>query len=330
MYQSISLPLCPESLAEYRDWSDLRREIELLGCDGLEGVWGGGELPWEIPREWMVGYHLTFFPDWLDFYREDSAALSLKFGSVEAANRFYGGPGRETLLELYRADLERAVMFKPRYVVFHVSDISIEEGYTYHWLHSDEEVIDASAEVINTLLDGRDWPFEFLVENQWWPGFTFTDPVRTARLLDQIHYEKKGIMLDTGHLMNTCPELRTQAEGAEYIRTMLKRHGSLAEWVHGVHLHQSLSGAYVKEHTGFLPPGLPEDYVERFCVNYSHILQIDQHRPWSDPSIVPVLEQIAPRYLTHELEAAKRSRRAEVVRKQRTLFPRRWEETPLE
>lgn len=320
MYQCISLPLCPESLSEYRNWNDLRQEIGELGCDGLEGVWGGGNLPWEIPSEWIVGYHLTFFPDWLDFYRGDTKALIRKFGSVEAANQFYGGPDGETLLNLYRADLARAMERKPQYVVFHVSDVSIEEGYTYRWLHSDEEVIDVSAEVINILLDGRDWTFEFLVENQWWPGFTFTDPVQTERLLDRIHFEKKGILLDTGHLMNICPELRTQAEGAEYIQAMVERHGSLAKWIHGIHLHQSLSGAYRKKHTGFLPSALPEDYVERFRVNYGHILQIDQHRPWSDPAILPVLERIGPRYITHELAASNRSQRAEAVRRQRKLI----------
>ena len=49
---------------------------------------------------------------------------------------------------------------------------------------------------------------------------------------------------------------------------MLNRHGSLATWVRGVHLHQSLSGAYVKARTGLLPAGLPEDYGERFGVSY--------------------------------------------------------------
>ena len=64
--------------------------------------------------------------------------------------------------------------------------------------------------------------------------------------------------------MNACTGLKSEAEGADYIRRMLNRHGSLATWVRGVHLHQSLSGEYVKAHTGLLPAGLPEDYGERF------------------------------------------------------------------
>ena len=320
MKQLISLPLYSGSLAEYSKWSDLKEELQTLGCDGIEVIWGGEPLPVNIPDGIVIGYHLMFYPDWLDFYREDWEALLRKFGSMEMVKSFYGGLGRDTLLRQYLEDLERAARLGARYVVFHVSDVSIEEGYTYCWLHSDEEVIDASIELINTLLDGRDWPFIFLVENQWWPGLTMTDPRKTARLLDGIRYRKKGIMLDTGHLMNTCTGLRTQKEGAAYIKSILDRHGSLAQEIRGIHLHQSLSGIYVESTVGKVPGGLPVNYFEQYRFNYNHILQIDQHRPWTDPAICGVIEQIGPEYLTHELSAPDRESRFRAVSKQvRTL-----------
>lgn len=316
MYKTISIPLCHAALADYRDWDDLQNELFRLRCDGVEAIWAGEPFPHGVPAGLVVGYHLTFYPDWLDFYREDGARLTEKFGSLDAAARFYGGLGREVLLEHYRADLRRAESLGARYVVFHVSDVSVEEGYTYRWLHKNREVIDASADIINQLLDGRDWPFEFLLENQWWPGFTFTDPDDTARLLDAVHFAKKGIMLDVGHLMNTRTSLATQAQGAAYVHAMLDRHGDLARAVRGVHLHRSLSGAYVNAHTGKLPPDLPRDYLRRFGENYAHILQIDRHEPWDAPCIASVIERIAPRYLTHELSASGRGRRAELVARQ--------------
>lgn len=320
MKQMMSLPLYSGSFAEYRGWDDLHTELDQLGCDGLEGVWGGEDFPPDLPAELIVGYHLTFYQDWLDFYRDDRPALIRKFGALDTARRFYGGLGPETLLEQYRRDLDRAAALGAEYVVFHVSDVSLEEGYTYQWLHSSAEVIDAAAEVINTILGGRDWPFAFLVENQWWPGFTFTEPEETARLLEGIRCPKKGIMLDTGHLMNANTALRTQEEGAAYINAMLDLHGSLAAAVRGVHLHQSLSGAYVGSHTGFLPEHLPEEYMARFGESYSHILRIDQHRPWSSPAILPVLERIAPRWLTHEISSRGRGARAEAVAEQTKLL----------
>lgn len=321
MKQLMSIPLCEDTFGEYRDWDDLRAELGRLGCDGVEGVWCGEDFPPDLPAELVVGYHLTFYPDWLDFYREDRAALNRKFGSLDTARRFYGGWGPETLLDLYRRDLARAEALGAEYVVFHVSDVSLEEGYTYQWLHTNREVIDGAVEVINTILAGRDWPFAFLVENQWWPGFTFTQPEETARLLEGIRFARKGILLDTGHLMNANTALRTQEEGATYIQEMLDRHGALSTWIQDVHLHQSLSGAYVEAHTGALPPGLPKDYLERFGESYSHILRIDQHRPWSSPAILPVLGRVAPRWLTHELSSRGRKARAEAVAIQ-TELPR--------
>ena len=303
MKQTVSFPLDAGTLEECGGWETVRRDVHSLGCDGLEGIWAGEDFPPGLPEDMIIGYHLTFFLDWLDLCREDRSALEQKFGAMENVLRFYGGTGRDALLELYRTDLERAGALKPEYVVFHVSDVSVEESYTYRWLHSHEEVIDASAEIINTLLDGRDWPFEFLMENQWWPGFTFTDPDLTARLLDRVHYERKGILLDTGHLMNTNTKLCTQAEGAAYILQMVEKHGDLAQYIHGIHLHQSLSSKYVESHTGAVPVGLPADPVERFSAGYKHVLQIDRHGPWTDRAILPVLAHIGPRWITHELAA---------------------------
>lgn len=320
MVHSVNLALCAAVCAEYGGWEGLRRELAALGCGGVEGIWSGEETPAGFPRELLSGYHLTFFPDWLDFYREDRAALLRKYGDMETVRRFYGGTGGETLIDLYRADLDRAEALGAQYVVFHVSDVSIEEGYTYRWLHRDGEVIDASIEVINQLLDGRAHTFDFLMENQWWPGLTFTDPEQTARLLEGVHYAKKGLLLDTGHLMNANRDLRTQAEGAQFITEMLNRHGALCRYIRGVHLHQSLSGTYVRSSTGRLPPDLPQDCVERFGVSYGHILQIDQHRPWTDPAILPVLERIAPDFLTHELQAGSREERRSAVKLQRGLL----------
>lgn len=301
MLQSLNFPLCKEFVVQHGGWQTLRRELDELGVDGVEGIWGGEPIPADLPPGLLTGYHLTFYPDWLDFYRDDRRALCRKFGSLEAARAVYGG-GPEILLEQYRADLERARALHAHYVVFHVSDISVEESYTYRWLHSDKEVIDASAEVIRDLLSGIPAEFDFLVENQWWPGFTFTVPSMTERLLDAISYARKGILLDTGHLMNCEPALASQKEGAAYLDAMLSRHGSLCQYIRGVHLHQSLSGDYIRHCIGAVPENLPTgDYIQRFSYNYAHIQRIDRHEPWTDPAIVPVLERIAPRYLTHEL-----------------------------
>jgi len=313
----ISFPVYAESVGEYQNVEELKCSCAELGCDGIEAIWGGDDTLRQLPEGLSVGYHLIFYPDWLDFWRADEAALLRKFGSRESYVSFYGGTGPDALMEQYRQDLARAERLHARYVVFHVSDVSIEEGYTYRWVHGDTAVIDAAAELINALTDGRDYPFAILVENQWWPGFTFTNPALTERLLDAIHASDKGILLDTGHLMNTNPALGSQRDGAEYILRMLDRHGSLARCIRGVHLHQSLSGAYVRAHTGSLPEHLAADYLTRFGESYGHILQIDRHEPWTDPCVGEVVERINPEFLAHELSSRDRAARESAVRVQR-------------
>lgn len=323
MLQTFNLPLLGEILAEYGGWLRLQREAAALGCAGIEGIWAGEDIPADIPVDLVQGYHLTFFPDWLDMYRNRQEVIKNKFGSMTVAFEHYGGWGPDCLLRKYREDLARAEQLRPRYLVFHVSDVSLEEGFTYQWQHSNDEVIEAALEVINALL--ADYaaaaPWEFLVENQWWPGFTFTEPAQTARLLKGINYPRKGIMLDVGHLLNCNWDLRTQAEGAAYVQSMLDKHGQLIQAVRGVHLHYSLSGEFARQNTGKLPPWWEQAYYyARSVYCYQQVLQIDQHLPWTDDAILQVLERIAPAYLTHEFNAASRQERRKMVVQQKKLL----------
>lgn len=82
----------------------------------------------------------------------------------------------------------------------------------------------------------------------------------TNLLLESIHYQKKGLMLDTGHFLHTNHKLRTQEEALLSLNQMLDEHeayfhsartGADGEdflaWIHGIHLQQSLTGAYVED-----------------------------------------------------------------------------------
>lgn len=320
MLELMPLPLCAGVLEEYGGGEGLRRELRELGCQGVEAIWGGEPVPADLPGELALGWHLTFFTDWLDMYREDEKNLREKYGTLEAARAFYGGLGAEYMMRVYREDLERAKAMGVRYIVFHVSDVSIEEGYTYRWRHSSWEVIDTAADIVNALLRGEGGGFDFLLENLWWPGLTMTDPALTARLLERVEYPKKGLMLDTGHLMNANRELATQRDGVAYIHRMLDAHGSLCRYIRGLHFHQSLSGGYVRGHTGALPAGLPQDCVERFGVNYGHIKRIDRHEPWTIPECASIVDRLCPDYLTHELAAdSVPTRRRAILEQRRAL-----------
>lgn len=298
---------------EERFSEELRRFVTECGCSGAEVICDGTDEPLGACGDMAVGYHMMFYADWLDFWRGDIGALNRKFGSEEVWQGFYGGTGRNVLIRQFHNDLLRAERLGAKYVVFHVSDVSIEEGFTYRWEHRDEEVIDAAAELINLLLDGQDYNFEFLMENLHWPGFTFTNPEMTMRLLSRVNYEKKGIMLDTGHLMCTNRDIRDQAEGCRYIHQMLEEHGALNRFVRGVHLHQSVSGAYVKDSFKRMP-SMGKDYYARFAQAYDHIGRIDTHQPFDCTEVRELVARIGPEYLVHELSAKTSEEKKALVR----------------
>lgn len=300
MIHSLNFPLSKASLEAYGGIEKFSQSLKNLGFKGIEGIWSGEPIADEFYSGIVSGYHLTFFTDWLDFIREDWARVAAKFGSRERAFEFFGG-GPEFLMQSYKEDLKRAVSLGVPYTVFHVSDVSLEESYTYNWLHTDEEIVKAAVDVVNELTKDLKGGPEFLVENQWCAGFRFTDPKITALLLDGIRYPKKGIMLDTGHLMNCNWALRTQWDGIKYIEAMVDAHEDYAGYIRGLHFSQSISGAFAEKNAGRLPADYPEDYLERFKMNYGFIRRIDRHEPWTEPSVAGLIEEINPKYVTHEL-----------------------------
>ena len=256
------------------------------GCDGLEVMpldnYDPADLEHPIPpeecsliRSTMVrGVHCCCLGDWMD-------------------------KDREELIRHYRKDLDYAKWMGAEYVVFHVVQVNDEEGFTYVMQHEDREVLTAAASFINELLEGQDYDFWFLMENLWWPGLNFLSPEDTRYLLERVHYEKKGFMLDTGHFLHTNLDLKTQEEGVDYLNQMLDAHGDLVSYIKGIHLQQSLTGDYVKEWLSTRHE-LPEDPSERFCKVYEHIFKIDKHEPFTAEGVPAMVQRIQPLYVTYE------------------------------
>lgn len=313
-----NFPLYDGCLKPYGSMEGVVADCNELGIDGLEVIWDHMPYTEELPPAGLsIGYHLMFWSQWVDFYRGDEQALMREFGDMDLVRDYYHGDTDDDMVALYKTDLQRAIDLGSEYVVFHVSEVSLEECFTYKFVHSDEEVIDAAAELVNRLLDGTDAKMAFLLENQWWPGLRFTDPALTKRLLDQVEYGNKGIMLDTGHLLHTNTSLRTQAQAAQYVRDCYDAHveAGLGDAIRGLHLQQSLSGAYVEEAGYKIPEGFfeIENYWDRYSKTYGHILQIDRHEPWTDPAIAEVVRHIAPEWVNHELSSWPREAHKEAV-----------------
>ena len=320
MIQTINYPLSKYCIDRDGGWALLASRVKALGLDGIEAIVDPDDLADDCPDELIAGYHMVFYPDWVDFWRQDEKKLLDKFHSWEMVEQIYRGTKPEQLMQQFKDDLAYGVKRRAPYMVFHVSDVSLEESYTYRWLHTNKEVLDAAIEFINELLKGVEPTFDFLIENQWWPGFTFTEPAETEYILSRIDYPRKGIMLDTGHLMSSNTALRTQKEAVAYILAQIAKHGELAKAVRGMHFHQSLSGAYVRSHTGKLPDDFPTEYFKAFAYTYPHIEAIDRHRPWTEPDCARIIEAVEPRYLTHELSDGHKLRQLPAAKRQLTAI----------
>lgn len=288
----------------------------LDGFDGVELMYYGEDTRQIIPRERVIGVHLNYYPYWLDFWNQDEEALIREFGSLNVCENVYGGRNREVMIERFREDLKIAHAYGAEYVVFHTTDAGIEETFTGKYQHTDEEVIQGVIEVVNELLREEDGSIAFLVENLWQPGFQFTRPDMTKRLLDGITYENKGIMLDTGHLLHTDNSIRTQEEGVRYIHQLLDAHGDLCRYIRGIHLNQSLTGEYV-EKIYENPPKMAQDYQERLGQMFWHAFAVDQHLPFTCEGVDKLVERIDPEYVTFEFITADSMQHLEYLTAQR-------------
>ncbi len=288
----------------FSDGEDIRGFCRTHGLDGLELLPADGNMLGKIPADLVTGLHLSYYSCWVDFWNGDEEGILSEFGTRDEAARVFGG-GRQAIIDLYRSQLDFAESIGAEYVVFHVSDVSIEETLSYKMRHGDEEVAEASLELINAALDGKPYSFRFLIENLWWPGFTMRSPGITRRMMEGIAFDKKGIMLDIGHLMHTNPHLKSQEEGVGFIRAVLDSHGDLCDYIKGVHLHQSLSGDYIRQLIAS-PPEIKGAYLDRLCEAYKHVLSIDTHRPFTGSGILGLIKQIDPEFLTYEFMSGSR------------------------
>lgn len=249
----------------------------------------------DLKRE-TVGVHLPYLPFWLDLWHGNEARLARQFaGEKERVRYLKGARDRDDWCAMMRDSITHATRYEPQYLVWHVSDANREEIFTRDYYYTSEDVIDATAELFGAVADVVPPNVTVLFENLWWQGLRLTDARIVERLFERIGRDNVGLMLDTGHLLNTNSHLRTEEEGAQYIIAVLDGLGDLAKRVQGMHLQCSLSGAYASA----APKTRPQDLTQE--AEMAHIFALDQHRPFETCAMKRVIERIEPNWLTHEL-----------------------------
>ena len=305
-------------LDRYLSNDDLKSTYRQFGLDGLELMQAGDDERAIVRKDDVIGVHLKYFNHWLSLWKGDMEAVLAEYDTVENCESIFGGTGPEAIIAAYEKNLAFAKTFQPEYLVFHVSDITLQGSITRSFKYTDIQVIDAAIDLLNTVFPKDDAGYTLLFENLWWSGLTMEQPELLGYLMSKINYPSCGVMLDIGHLLHTNRSIRTLDEGIDYIYSALGKYRSL-DFIKGIHLHQTLSGEYV---TGILnqPFELSGDYRSRLSPVSKHVMKIDSHKPFVSERIPALVEHINPEYLVFELLSSNREEHVSYLKEQISCF----------
>lgn len=105
-------------------------------------------------KKYIKGYHMRFFPSWLELYLEDFTSLYEELQDKKYFKLLCGGEeSKEELIHYYKKELEIANKLEVEYVVFHACNIKVREALTYEFEYSDKEVLDAVISLINEVFE---------------------------------------------------------------------------------------------------------------------------------------------------------------------------------
>lgn len=283
--------------------------------DGIE-LYVYDTVPYEDDySEFTTGVHLKYWPYWLDFWQINYTELLRNHNSKKDMQVYFcGAENREQWLDVIRKNIIAACDVKPEYLVWHVSHCGLAEYFTRKYIYTDEQIIDSTIEVFNEISSVIPKNVKVLFENLWWPGLTLLQTKLVDKLFTNVNKDNVGIMLDTGHLMNTNMDLKSEAEAIHFIKSVVKSLGSNKDLIKGMHFSCSLSGEYQKS-----------SISSKYCIDdmreiFEHIAKIDQHRVFKEARLKEFIEYIAPEYLIHELFYDTMSQVQEYVKHEQSLM----------
>ncbi|MCB0174136.1 MAG: TIM barrel protein [Anaerolineae bacterium] len=279
----------------------------LTAIAGLELLIGYEPLP-VIPAGLVRAVHLPFWITWLEVWQRGQVAAERYFPGIEpeALKYYCGGPDRGEIVNTLRQLLVAAASLNPAYAVFHVSHVEPADAFTRRYAYTDLDIVEATVELLNAVaatFPNGEPPVRLFLENLWWPGLTFLSNAPALRLIDGLEFDNWAFVLDTGHLMNTNPEVMTEEQGIDYVLDVIERLApAVRKRIEGLHFHCSLSGRYQQQ---CIKAGLPDNFHrlsldEQLYQSRTNAMHIDQHRPFTRPRCRDIVDAVQPCFLTHE------------------------------
>ncbi|MDO5852987.1 MAG: TIM barrel protein [Thermoplasmata archaeon] len=285
-----------------------------IGCDGLELLTAYDE-PDPSFRGIAESVHLPYAPDWLAAWEDRPVEMPADM----AVYHMYGTCREEVLANVTRA-IDAASSLSPAYGVFHAGNADTPEIFHRRYSRDDSHVLSALCEMINSVvgaMPGGEPPFRILLENLWWPGLRLTDESGFRFLDRRIEFSDWGICLDTGHMMSCLPTV-SEGDGIERLSEIFSGYSrDLVDRIDTVHFHWSASWEY---RSTFPEREMDAPAPEFIADANAHVMSIDRHLPFSDPRCAVLIEELSPRYVTHEMPGSETGV-LEDFAKQRALLP---------
>ena len=270
-------------------------------------------------KKYIKGYHMRFFPSWMELYLEDFNSLYEELKDEKYFKSLCGGHSKKELIEYYKKELKIAQELEVEYVVFHACNVKVTEAMTYDFKYSDRKVLNAVILIINEIFEDGEYDFKLLFENLWWSGLRLTNKEEVKYLLNGVKYKNVGFILDTGHMINNNRDIKNSKEGIEYIVKNIDNIGEYKNLIYGMHLNYSLSGGYVKK-------SIKENKEKNLSIEeimenvYQHVGAIDYHDPFEDKEIIKVINSLPIKYLVFELIGNTREELEDKIQRQWKIF----------
>ena len=280
------LQLMGQSLGEY---------VASMKLDGIEQLIYDNNMILKY-KELTIGVHLEYWSYWIDFWWNNQQRLDYIFESNEEKKHYYKAQNIYEWIEYIKKNITLALNLKPQYLVWHVSEANVQEIFTYNFYYNDRQVLLATSEVFNEVAKIIPDNVLILFENLWWPGLRLNSMENVVYFFEKLKHNNVGIMLDTGHLMNTNINLTSELEASIFIKDIVNNLGSFASLIKGVHLNCSLSGQYQKK------------FIEqqfKFCEFdkhrlWEHIIKIDKHEIFQTKAPSFLIDYIQPFILAYD------------------------------
>lgn len=192
----------------------IREMTDNLGLDGIESLVYGTKSR-DLPgKESTIGCHLNYWPDWMNFWLGKRELFEEEFPTRDSLISYYGGETPEEWLETIRGNLRAAAREEPKYVVWHVADCMAREAWTGKFHYTDKEVLFETARIYSLVKNALPSNVTVLFENIFWPGLNALSTENVDYFFSLLGGGNVGLLLDTGHLMNTNPDIRDEKYGS--------------------------------------------------------------------------------------------------------------------